>query len=47
MGLDWNFETRSGSYYALPFQLPMLALTAALAVLLLALGWQAVQKKEV
>lgn len=47
VGLDWNFETRSGSYYALPFQLPMLALTAALAVLLLALGWQAVQKKEV
>ena len=47
VALDWNFETRSGRYYALPFQLPMLALTVALAALLLALGWRAVQNKEV
>ena len=47
VALDWNFETRSGRYYALPFQLPMLALTVALAVLLLVLGWRAVQNKEV
>lgn len=47
VGLDWNFETRTGSYYALPFQVPMLALTAALAALLLVLGWRAVQNKEV
>ena len=47
VALDWNFETRTGSYYALPFQFPMLALTAALAALLLVLGWRAVQKKEV
>ena len=47
MALDWNFETRTGTYYALPFQVPMLALTGALAALLFGLGWRTIQNKEV
>lgn len=47
MGMDWDEETRIATFFARDWDTGLLAFTAALGVLFLALAWHSVEHKEV
>ena len=45
--MDWNRETRIVRYYAVPYPVWLLILTAAFGVLFAVLAWETLKHKEV